>query len=836
MAKPRSIQVRAAAALLVLPLLLITAALAQEPPRIQVGATSFTVGEPVTLQATGLEPGGEYLLTVEGPAGEQSEDNLTAGEDGALTHTFELTEAGQWTVLIAGQDVSASLALDATEAGAAAGQRDGAEPGEPAGEATEPAAGEPAAGEATEPAGAEGGQEQVSPERAAAGLTITTDGDAVVGMRGEQRVWRFDFPGDSGGTGAVLDSGGEIWVGHGLSVLVLDRETGRAQRRHAMPGRVIRLEPAGDAVSAVSEADGRVRQRIEIGPEGPASTVRFGTNVESFGWLRREADVPDPQARLERDPTNPWLHLNVGLAARDPAIRDERLEQAVAGGETFFDLAGIARALYRSGEIELANRAMDRALNDFAERDYHPALLTSAELHRAYDFPLAPMEQALAEEDLDAAGFWAPWLYLLSNEETPFARAALTRYAELLSAAGRRDAANLWSERAQVGASPSPAASLERFFLGLGRSGWYAVAALLAAIVALHLTLVAKYWAPQTLALSRAMEDGSKRKPWARLLAIRYWSFTEKLVLVLLFASCLTLLGLTRWYDAAGERPPSLASGTLASPVARDLVTSARIEGARAAFIRGYAAHTAGERRTAQEEYLAAGDYPPAINNLAALLDDDVLYRRALELAPGMPEASFNLGRSPDPSVFHDTYLDDRPLLAVPGTGDFRTSVSGSWERAIGSTFENPWQALRGLPFFGLPGLLWQVLLALFLLWALITVVWLLVPRPALARNAPRTATYHLLALLIPGSGLADEAWGILLMVPWALLGVDALAQWLGWPRSLGLPLETELWALAAIYLINLIAFIVEFLSYRRRMRDLRRHQPETVDAYGMQA
>jgi hypothetical protein len=832
MAMPRSIPVRAAAALLALPLLLIAAALAQEPPRIQLDATSFAVGEPVTLRATGLEPGGEYLLTVEGPAGAQSEDSLSGGEDGGLTHTFELTEAGQWTVLLAGQGVSASLALEATEAegAAAAEEPEGEEPGEPAGATTEPAA-----GAETEPAAAEGGQEQ-EPATAGRPLSITTDGDAVVGMRDQQRVWRFDFPGDSGGTGAVLDTGDEVWVGHGLSVLVLDRETGQAQRRHAMPGRVIRLEPAGEAVSAVSEADGRLRQRIEFGPDGPASTVRFGANVESFGWLRREADVPDPRARLERDPTNPWLNLRVGLAARDDTTRQERLEQAVARGETFFDLAGIARALYRAGEVELANRAMDRALTDFAERDYHPALLTSAELHRAYDFPLAPMEQALAEEDLDAAGFWAPWLYLLSNEETPSARAALTRYAELLSAAGHRDAANLWSERAQVGASASPAASLERFFLGLGRSGWYAVAALLAAIVALHLTLVAKYWAPQTVAIRRAREGGSRRKPWARMLAIRYWSFTEKLVLVLLFASVLTLLGLTRWYDAAGERPPALASGTLASPVARDLVTSARIEGARAAFIRGYAAHTAGERRTAQEEYLAAGDYPPAINNLAALLDDDVLYRRALELAPGMPEASFNLGRSTDPSVFHDAYLDDRPLLAVPSAGDFRTAVAGSWQRAIGSTFENPWRALRGLPFFGLPALLWRVLLALFLLWALITVVWLLVPRPALARNAPRTATYHLLALLIPGSGLADEAWGVLLMVPWALLGMDALAQWLGWPRSLGLPLETELWALAAIYLVNLIAFIVEFVSYRRRMQDLRRRQPEAVDAYGMRA
>jgi hypothetical protein len=39
---------------------------------------------------------------------------------------------------------------------------------------------------------------------------------------------------------------------------------------------------------------------------------------------------------------------------------------------------------------------------------------------------------------------------------------------------------------------------------------------------------------------------------------------------------------------------------------------------------------------------------------------------------------------------------------------------------------------------------------------------------------------------------------------------------------------------LAAIYLVNLVAFLVEFVSYRRRMRDLRRRHPEAVEAYGL--
>lgn len=788
MAMPKSVPWRTMSFLLTLflltmPLLLSSLALAQERARSQLDENRPALSEPSEAEPRDAEPDAE-------PEG--------AGAD------VEEREVGE--------------------------QEE--QPAEPAEEESEPAE------EGSEPAEEGAEPREAAPEESAPAeedaLTITTNGDAIVAMSGDRRVWRFDFPAGSGGTGAVLEGDDRVWVGHGNSVLIIDRETGRALERYPMPGKVLRLETAGETVSVVSDVGGSLRQRIDMDEDGPNSVVRFGVVPELFGWLRREADVPDPLDRLQRDPTNPWLHLRAGLEGAEGQNRRRSLEAAVETGDTFYDLAGIARALYRAGEQELARDAMNQALQDFAERGYDPRLLTSAELHRAYDFPLAPMERALEESDLDAAAFWAPWLYLISSEEAPETREALAEYADSLADSGRRDAALLWRERAQAGRSASPTASLDRLFLGLGRSGWYGVGALLVAILALHLTLLAKYWAPQSLAIRRGRETGGGRKPWARLLAIRYYSFTEKLVLVLLFAACLTLLALTHWYDAPGDRPITLGSGTLASPVARDVVTSSSFEGPRGAFIRGYAAQTAGEERAAQEEYLAAGDFPPALNNLGALVQDDVLYRRALELAPSMPAASYNLGRSTDPFPFHKAYQSDQPLLSAPSSADFRTAVAGSWQRAIGGTFENPWRSLRDTQFFGLPKLVWQVLLALFLLWALVTMIWLLVPRPALARNAPRTSLYHLLALLIPGTGLADEAWGILLMVPWALVGVDALAQWLGWPRSLGFPLETELWILGAIYLVNLIAFIVEFVSYRRRMRDLRRRHPEAIEAYGL--
>jgi hypothetical protein len=110
----------------------------------------------------------------------------------------------------------------------------------------------------------------------------------------------------------------------------------------------------------------------------------------------------------------------------------------------------------------------------------------------------------------------------------------------------------------------------------------------------------------------------------------------------------------------------------------------------------------------------------------------------------------------------------------------------------------------------------------------------LVIPRPRVSKRAPRTPAYHVLALLVPGSGHLDELWGLLLLVPGSLLAGDLVRQWAGAPGALGMGVRAEAWILAAILALNAAGFVVEAASYRRRMRALREEKPDLARSYGL--
>ncbi len=489
---------------------------------------------------------------------------------------------------------------------------------------------------------------------------------------------------------------------------------------------------------------------------------------------------------------------------------------------------------YRAGQADLAKQAMDAALRDYVDRGYAAELLTDPQLRDAYGFALPELTGAVEQGDLQAASFWAPWAYRLSTPAVPATQAALLEYSRALRADGQRSEASLWRARAHEGNRFRLARALRRGALDLGHAGWYGVAALLVAMVFLHFALIAKYWRPQSLALKQRTEGGRSAGRVPRLFAIRYYSFTEKLVLVLMFAAVLALASLAGWANRGDRLPASWRAGTLAGVPARDAMATALQSGTVADFVRGYGAQVAGDQGAAADAYRSAGDYAPALNNLGALQGSDALYQQALDVAGDLPEALYNLGRATDPSHLHAAYAADAPLLAVPSETVLRSAVAGRFQDALGAAFTNPWAELTGFNPLAVPLWLWDAFVVLFLAWVAVTVIYLLVPRPRLARNAPRTGVYHLLALLIPGSGLADELWGVLLLVPWAIFGIDTLLHYFALGAPAGIPLATDYTVLAVLYALNIASFVVELTSYRRRMAALRRSHPETARAYGM--
>ena len=763
-------------------------------PLVRLNTLELTQPEPLTITATALTPEAPYTLILNSPEGEERTETLQADAAGELVYETQLDAPGTWQITLEGEDLDATFEV-IVEAAPAPTFPPGTQPTE----------------------------------------VVLEDG-AVVARVDADTLWRFDFPENSGETEGLLEQEGTLYVGHGNSVLVLSRETGEVQNRWLVSGQVEGLSAAEGDVIVTTRLQEGLGESLTLRGGELQEPVRFDTDPELFTWLRQEAQVDDPAARLERDPTNPWLYLAAGQAATGAQARS-LYTNAVATAQTFYDLAGLSQVLVEEGETDLANRAMDAALTDFAERGYDPRLLRDTDLHAAYNFPLVPFEAALDEDNLARAGFWAAWLSYFATPEVPEVRAALRKYANDLRRTGQRDMAAQWREVAQ-GERVGLSETLESWALLLGRAGWLNVLALLVAILALHLVLVAKYWRAQSINLERRRILGKPVSPVSRLLVMRYYSTLEKLVLVLLFALTLLLASVASWYERGGDAEPGLGAGTLASAEAQSFLAAAPLQGERGEFVRGYAAQTMGDTEQAQAAYEAAGEYAPALNNLGVLSGDRALFEEAVNLS-SLAAARFNVGGEVPENrfAFQLEYLPDQSVLAVPQARDLKLALSGTWDSTLAQVFRAPWLGLQEIRPVGFNPYLWLLVVVLFFLAALVTLVWLFIPRMRWVHDAPRPFMYQLLALLVPGSGLADEMWGLLLLIPWALVGLDVLAEYFNWGATgLGLSLRWELIILVVIYVINLIAVAVEFLSYRRRMIALERDNPELAEEYGLRS
>lgn len=749
-------------------------------------STEPTARERVTVTGSGLPAGNQVTTQLTTPESRLREGGRV-GED----TRFRLeTPLNDYQLVVRGQGLNKTRVL-VQPVGAPSPPQENSRPGRSL---------------TPEPAGAE------PPARVALPDVTRARGGLEARQNGALR-WRLSFPGGSGPTTRPLLSEGRLYVGHGNSVLRLDPRTGTVRDRFIVSGPVERLGRVDDAAIAVTvrHTEG-LSERFTLRENAVQEPVRFGLDPQTFSYLRAEAAVRDPAARLERDPTNPWLYLATGLRqGRGTETARVSFARAVETATTFYDLAGLATVLERHGERALAARAFDAALNDFAARGYDPRLLRDATLEAAYTFPLTPLKAALARDDDLSAGFWAERLRLTAPN-VPGAGEALSAYAAMLRVVAPPEDAALWERRAAEHGGTDQNA-LERTVTALARVGWVVALALLAAFLALHLTLLSKY--AHARRADRA--QGSRALP---LFAVRYTTLSEKLVLLLILATVLACAALGNWYSVSRAQPVT-GSGTLLNRAAQ-VYLDAGLNGPEAAFIRSYAAQVAGDSRRAQTLLRRAGDDAPALNNLGAATGNPALYRRALALEPGLDAARYNTGdtaRLP----FQAQYLPAKPALAAPTATDFQGATSGSWQTALAQAFTNP-QLIQTPP----PGLnlaFWRAAQLAFLLVVFVHVVFVFVPRPRSARDAPRPWGYGLLALLVPGSGLADEAWGVFLLVPWAVFGLGTLLQ--SGRSPLGLAPTTVYLVLAGVYLLNTVAVTVERLSHRSRRRALELHRAD---------
>ncbi len=644
----------------------------------------------------------------------------------------------------------------------------------------------------------------------------------LLAKQSNNTIWSLDFAKDSGETSPdIVQQENLVYLGHGNSLLRIDSKTGKILARWLLSGQIISLSENADDISIDVKIDDGNTENFILSANTLDRAAHFNSNPSLYSWLENEASVANPAARLAQDPTNPWLYLKAAQANTDSLEAKSLYNNAIATTNSFYDAAGISRNLLDSGQNALSTKSFSKALGDFAARGYDPRLLTNMDLHESYNFPVKALNMAVAQGNLTKAAVLAEQVKYFLSPNNPDVRASLVSYADLLKKNGNKDEANNWRKIAKSSNKTTVSNILDKIFASLANVAWYAALATLLSTLALHLVLLFKYWRPQSVILNRKRESGKKPSPIARLFAVRYYSTTEKLVLALILASTVLLAGLGTWNDKAGNLPKAIGSGSYANESIQSFVNSANLSTQQGNFIKAYTAQANNQANEAEKYYRAAGEYPQALNNLAILTGDNNLFVETLKRAKNLPEALFNSGKEVEGFDFQKDFLAGKPILSVPTNEDFQAALSGSWQDAVAKTFTSTY-LLNANPF-GLNPILWKIILALFAIYTLLSLVWILWPRPRMARNAPRSFIYNILSFLVPGSGMADEMWGILLLLPWAIFGLDAISRFFSLSFAInGLSLRLDYFVLGAIYIINLIAIVIEFLSYRQRMSKLK--------------
>jgi hypothetical protein len=326
------------------------------------------------------------------------------------------------------------------------------------------------------------------------------------------------------------------------------------------------------------------------------------------------------------------------------------------------------------------------------------------------------------------------------------------------------------------------------------------------------------------------------------------------LVTVLLLA--LGALGAWTWSLRGTEatREISLNEGTLGGAIYWNS-PAARLAGQGGDFLNGLAAQLDRDLTAAERYYGGASGIADAQNNLGVVLaargdeaDARAAYSQALSLSRDNQAAAHNLGLGPGGHrvAFHNAYAPGEPMLSVPDPSDYLDFTTGGLDSEYLRMAADPWGYLMDLPL-NVADWIRAVIAAVTVAVILLALVTFLLLRPRSARYERGGFAGAFAALLVPGSALADEVWGLLLLIPSAvvvtcivlatLLPASAAPDLLG-PAS---PLELAvlppvvdldaylpgLWAaLIALYVVNAIAWLIESTAARRRLAHVKARIP----------
>jgi tetratricopeptide (TPR) repeat protein len=696
--------------------------------------------------------------------------------------------------------------------------------------------------------------------------TVKLENGVLIGERGGVVVWRADTT----STLPPITVEPNVVIAEGNTLVAHDQDTGRAAWRAFLSGPITALESSGTDIRATitHNADVRATETFVVRGGKPTGRVTFppsntllesleatatrnlvfdGTNFKDAASAERLTGQ-----RATQDPTNPFHAFYHGKALEQTGRAIEAIkafESALNTSAPFYVFVRLAALLEAQKRPDLADRALQNARKTWASAGYDPGFRVGKVALAAWGNPLEQTRTLFRSGDALRGGVWLSFLRTTMPHFEGYER-VYTEYATWLEGQARPGEALDWqgftTELAQGTTLQLGEEALPRLS-GLALGG---IAALLMAFLALQLVLAAKYWVVQGQDLRPL---GGRYGSWGRNPLVRlrhilpaYHTLTEKLVSLTLLLLAAGGLVVWAWATRGQEtlRATLLAAGTVGGE-AFYTALSGLPQSPGLEALRGLGSQLDGEAERALEAYRNAPQSALAQNNLGVInaargdqAGAQAAYRQAATLEPNALAPRWNLGLNPTGYRvgFHNSFNPKTPMLSVPESHALLETTTGDLGSEFARLAANPWAYLLNLPF-SLPE--WaRIAVAVGILTVLaLTLLMLLIPRVRSARTAPRGLIYELLALLIPGTGLADEVWGIVLLVPWAVVGGALLVLNFGTlllpevlaPSSpLGLAqvppfvnlASVQMWlyiALAVIYAINFVGWLLEFIAFRRR-------------------